>query len=246
MTYSPRFLAAGTLSLWLAGHSAALADVKMPAIFGDHMVLQQDLPVPVWGTADPGEPVNVTVGDHTAKAAAGTDGKWEVKLKPLAASAQAVTMTVAGKNTLTFHDVLIGEVWVCSGQSNMEFGLGSASNSATELPKANDPQMRLFRVAKRPAHTPVADLTGQWQVCTPVTAASFTAVGYFFGKELRAKLNRPVGLIGTYWGGTPAEAWTSLDGLGKDPVLAHYVEQWKRHCHAGAAKKLAPVDRGSC
>jgi sialate O-acetylesterase len=228
MNSFPRFLPAGALALSLALDSAALADVKVPAIFGDHMVLQDQLPIPVWGTADPGEAVTVTLGGASAKAAAGTDGKWEVKLPPMPASAQAVTMTVAGKNTLNFADVLIGEVWVCSGQSNMEFALAAAHNKATELPKANDPQMRLFLVAKKDAHLPMADVVGKWALCTPESAAGFSAVGYFFGRELRAKLNEPVGLIGTYWGGTPAEAWTSLDGLGKDPALTHYLSRWKQ------------------
>jgi len=228
MTYSPRFIPAGALALWLAIHSAALADVKLPAIFGDHMVLQDQLPIPVWGTADPGEAVTVTLGAQSAKTTAGTDGKWEVKLPPMPASAQAVTMTVAGKNTLNFQDVLIGEVWVCSGQSNMEFALNGAHNSTTEIPKANDPQIRIFFVNKKDAHLPVADVVGKWALCTPQSAAPFSAIGYFFAKELRAKYNQPVGLIGTYWGGTPAEAWTSVDGLGKDPALAHYVTQWKQ------------------
>ena len=227
MTHTPRFIVAGALSFWLAGHSMALADVKMPAIFGDHMVLQQDMPLPVWGIADRGEAVTVTVAGKSATAKAGDDGKWSVKLPAIPASTEPVTMTVAGKNKITFTDVLVGEVWVCSGQSNMEFSLNAAHNSATELPKANDPQIRLFRVVKKTAHTPAPDVSGTWAVCSSTTSAGFSAVGYFFGKDLREKLNRPVGLIGTYWGGTPAEAWTSLEGLGKDPVLAHYVARWK-------------------
>ena len=227
MKHFPRFLCAGALALSLASHSA-LADVKMPAIFGDHMVLEDQLPVPVWGTADPGEAVTVTLGGESTKATAGSDGKWEVKLPAMPPSPNPVTMTVTGKNTLTFQDVLIGEVWVCSGQSNMEFALAGAHNARTELPKANDPQLRLFLVAKKDAHLPVADVVGKWELCTPTTVARFSAVGYFFGKDLRAKLNRPVGLIGTYWGGTQAEAWTSIEGLGKEPTLTHYVDRWKQ------------------
>jgi sialate O-acetylesterase len=228
MTYSPRSLSACALALWLGCHSAALADIKIPAIFGDHMVLQDQLPVPVWGTADPGEAVTVTVGAQSGQTTTGTDGKWEVKLPPMPASSQPVTMTVTGKNTVKFEDVLIGEVWICSGQSNMEFALANAHNKATELPNANDPQIRIFLVTRKETHLPVTDVAGKWEVCTPQTIAKFSAVGYFFGKELRAKLNEPVGLIGTYWGGTPAEAWTSLDGLGKEPSLAHLVDTWKR------------------
>lgn len=228
MRYTPRFLTAGTLALALAGHSAALADVKLPAIFGDHMVLQQDLPVPVWGTADPGEGVTVTIDGQAERATAGTDGKWQVKLPPMPPSAQGMEMTVAGKNMVKFEDVLIGEVWFCSGQSNMEFDMSRAHNAATELPKANDPGIRLFKIRQAVAHQPAADVEAKWVVCTPETVRTFSAVGYFFAKELREKLNRPFGLIGSYWGGTPAQAWTSQEGLSKDQVLGHYVDQWKQ------------------
>lgn len=237
---------AGTLCLWLAGHSAALADVKLPAIFGDHMVLQQDLPVPVWGTAGPGEAVTVTLGAQSAKATAGADGKWSVKLAALSAGAPAGTMTVAGKNTVTFNDVLIGEVWVCSGQSNMQFALYGAHNAQTEVPKANDPQMRLFKVGTVTAHTPAPVVHGQWVLCAPETARNFSAVGYFFGKELRGKLNRPVGLIETDWGGTPAQAWTSLDGLKQDAVLAHYVAEWNKvDANYQKAVAAAPAEKAA-
>ena len=228
MTLTPRFLLPAALSLGLAAPSAALADVKMPAIFGDHMVLQQNLPVPVWGAADPGEAVTVTFGSASASATAGPDGKWSVKLPALSPDAQPGALKVAGKNTVVFNDVLVGEVWVCSGQSNMEFPFAEAHNVATELPKANDPQMRLFHVKTRTAHLPAPDVVGTWQLCTPATVPSFTAVGYFFGKELRARYNRPVGLIETNVGGTPAQAWTSLEGLKQDAVLSHYVNEWNR------------------
>ncbi len=215
--------ASAVITLW---NWSALADVKMPAIFGDHMVLQQELALPVWGTAEPGEAVTVTLDGHSARATAGADGKWAVKLPRMKPNAEGVTMTVAGKNTVTISDVLIGEVWVCSGQSNMEFGLAGAHNAKTELPKADDPQLRLFKVAKKTAHTPEPDVTGNWERCTPATAASFTAVGYFFGREMREHLKQPFGLIETSWGGTPAQAWTSLEGLKQDPELAHYVTRW--------------------
>jgi len=212
---------------WAAANSL-WADVKMPAIFGDHMVLQQEATVPVWGTADPGEKVTVTVGTESASATAGADGKWLVKLPALPPGTAALTVTVAGKNKLTFSDVLVGDVWVCSGQSNMEFGFGGAHNAATEGPKANDPQLRLFDVQRKTAMQPESDVVGSWQVCTPDTVKAFTAVGYFFGRELRSSLNRPIGLIESSWGGTPAQAWTSPSGLQKDPVLQKYVDQYNQ------------------
>jgi len=228
------------LSLFLAIATFGLsrADVKMPAIFGDHMVLQQNIKIPVWGWADPGEAVAVALGDNTAKTTADGGGKWRVDLQPVKDTATPFTLTVKGKNTLTFSDVLIGDVWVCSGQSNMEFdlagnmgtykGFGGATNAAAAVPAANDPQLRLFIVAKTIALQPKPDVVGNWQVCTPDTAAQFSAVGYFFGQELRHSLNRPIGLIGTYWGGMPAQAFTSLSGLQKDPPFTNYVSAYQK------------------
>ncbi len=200
------------------------------------MVLQEDKKLPVWGTADPSEAVTVTVGKESAKATADAAGKWRVDLAPLPTNATPVVVTVAGKtNTVTFNDVLIGDVWICSGQSNMEFGLGGgkfgfggAHNAATVLPQANDPQLRLFLVARKTSLDPVDDVVGQWQLCTPETVGKFSAVGYFFGRDLRQELKKPIGLIGTYWGGTPAQAWTSLSGLQKEPTLKNYVDAYDK------------------
>ena len=168
-------LIVGTCPLW--------ADVKMPAIFGDHMVLQQDSTLPVWGTAEAGEKVTVAIGTDTGSAVADNDGKWVVKLAPLPAGTAPQSMTVTGKNTLKFEDVLVGDVWICSGQSNMAFGLNGTHNAATEVPKADDPQMRLFAVGLKVSVTPRSDLSGHWVLCTPDTAKGFTAVGYFFANE---------------------------------------------------------------
>jgi sialate O-acetylesterase len=229
----------------LVSTPALRADVKMPAIFSDHMVLQQDGNIPVWGWADPGEAVAVTLGDDTAKTTADGGGKWSVSLEPVKTTARPQTLTIQGKNTLTINDVLVGDVWVCSGQSNMEFDLGGeykgrksfggASDVATALPAANDPQMRLFLVTHKIALDPQTDVVGKWQVCTPDSAAFFSAVGYFFGRELRHTLNRPIGLIGTYWGGTPAQSWTSLSGLQQDPPFTNYVSHYQQ-IQAGYAK----------
>jgi sialate O-acetylesterase len=226
----------------------ARADVKLPSIFGDHMVLQQEAKVPVWGMAESGEKVTVTVGDHTANTTAGSDGKWRVDLEPFPNGAPATTMTVAGKNTLTFQDVLIGDVWFASGQSNMEAAVAYDYNSKVEVAKATDPQLRLFRVARKTSLQPLFDVTApftwgrkppmhesdgeqpaKWVVCNPHDASDFSAVGYFFGKELRAHLNRPIGLIGDYWAGTLAEAWTSQSGLQKDPPFKTYIDAYQQN-----------------
>jgi sialate O-acetylesterase len=233
----PTALAAALFGAVFAA-SALHADVKLPAIFGDHMVLQEGKTLPVWGTADPNEAVTVTVGAEKGHATADAAGKWRVELKPLAASAQPLTVTVQGKNTVTFTDVLVGEVWICSGQSNMEFGIGNDYRGAETIAQANEPGMRLFMVPRATALDPQTDITqeppdsllGKWQVVTPAVMAGkwgwngFSAVGYYFGKEIHEKTGKPVGLIGTYWGGTPAQAWTSISGLEKDPALHHYVE----------------------
>jgi sialate O-acetylesterase len=222
------------------------ADVKMPAIFGDHMVLQQEMKLPVWGWAAAGEKVTVTVGGETEQTTAGPDGKWRVDLPPFPDGTPAVTMTVKGNNTVTFTDVLIGDVWICSGQSNMEFPLDKATGGLDEARKANDSQLRLFQVARNHAFDPQSDLVGHWALVKPATTSTFSAVGYlksewgvpasapvstfsavgyFFGRELRADLRRPIGLISSNWGGTPAEAWTSLSGLKKEPALEHYADE---------------------
>jgi sialate O-acetylesterase len=204
------------------------ADVKLPAIFGDHMVLQQDMKLPVWGTADPGEAVTVTVGDKTGAATADGGGHWRVDLPALATHRDPTTVTVKGKNTVTFTDVLIGDVWICSGQSNMEFTMRASSEAATDIPKAADPGLRLFLFTKTVASEPSTEVHGHWELCTPESLPEFSAVGYYFGRDLRKALNRPIGLIGTYWGSTPAEAWTSLSGLEKEPALQHYVDAYKK------------------
>ncbi len=220
-----------TAAIFLGLTGMLQADVKLPAIFGDHMVLQQETVLPVWGTADPGEKVTVTVGMESANATADAKGNWSVKLKALPSGSAPVTVTVEGKNKLTFSDVLVGDVWICTGQSNMEFNFSGAHNAADELPKADDPQLRLFSVLHTASIQPATDVDrkqggGEWKLCTPQTIPSFTAVGYFFGRELRSKLQRPVGLIETCWGGTPAEAWTSLPALESTPALADYVTRY--------------------
>jgi sialate O-acetylesterase len=206
----------------------------MPAIFGDHMVLQRDISVPVWGSADPGETVTVTAGGDKETATAGKDGQWSLKLTKLAASATPIEVTVAGKNSITFHDVLVGDVWVCSGQSNMEFGI-KAFMPPDEFEKAGDPQIRLFGVPKWVAPVPEKDigpapaaapLLGTWQVCTPETLtkcgewSGFSAVGFYFGREIHNFTHQPVGLIGSSWGGTRIHSWTSLDTLQTLPAKA--------------------------
>jgi len=213
---------AGLATLWVAG---AQADVTLPHIFGSHMVLQRDHALPVWGWADAGEKVEVKLGDLPAVAATtGADGAWRVDL-PAHAAGGPLALTVNGKNTITLEDVLIGEVWVCSGQSNMEFTVNGAINADQEKAAANYPQIRHVTVPKVAAGAPARDFDGTWQVCTPETVGGFTAVGYFFAREINRGLDVPVGIVNTSWGGTAIEPWTPPVGFAAVPALKGISDQ---------------------
>ena len=203
------------------------ADVKLHGLFTNNMVLQQEMPVPVWGTADAGEQVTVTFGEQKKSATAGNDGKWMVKLDALKAGGP-YEFTVAGKNSITLSNVLVGEVWICSGQSNMEFSLGGAINAKDEIAAANYPKLRHFYVPHKGIDTPQTDVTGTWKECTPATAGSFTAVGYFFARDLQKAINVPIGLIHTSVGGTAAELWTSRRTLEGNPELKPIVDNFPK------------------
>jgi sialate O-acetylesterase len=200
-----------------------MAKPFVSAMFGDEMVLQRGRPVPVWGWTTPGQTVVVTAQGKLATATAGRDGYWKATLDTLTVGAP-FDLTVAGAagQTQTFHDVLAGDVWVCSGQSNMEFGIGNLSNATDEIAAANYPQIRLFKVGHDVALEPHTQPQASWTVCTPDTIKQggwngFSAVGYFFGRDLYQQLHVPIGLVESDWGGTPAEAWTSASALAKMP-----------------------------
>lgn len=196
-----------------------LADVRLPKVFGSHMVLQRRKPVPVWGWADAGEKVTVTLANQTKTTRAGKDGKWRVSLDPMEAGGPYQLVAKGKKNAVTFDDVLAGEVWICSGQSNMEWPLQSAANGKAESKQANYPQIRQLAVSKAMSLTLASDIDGEWTVCSPQTAPNYTAVGYFFAKQLQQELNVPIGLINTSWGGTHSETWTSRESLNRDEEL---------------------------
>jgi sialate O-acetylesterase len=218
IVFSAAFLALG-------GLTAARADVHLAGLFTDHMVLQRGIADPVWGTADPGEAVTVSIADQTKSAKAGADGTWKVLLSPMAANGNALTMTVKGNNSVTLSDVKVGEVWICSGQSNMQFGMGNLLNPATEIAAANFPDIRLYTVPMLTSPMPATTVAGHWDQCSPDTIAKqgtwagFTAVGYFFGRDLYQKLNVPIGLIETSWGGTNGESWIAKADLDADPDM---------------------------
>lgn len=192
----------------------AFANIHLPKIFGDNMVLQRNKQIPVWGWGDAGEQVTIQFNKEEPKTVkADATGKWMLMLDPEKAGGP-YTLTVKGNNTVTFNNVLVGEVWICSGQSNMEFAMRSAINSDKEIADANYPQIRHIKVPNTISITPKDDITGgEWKVCSPGTVGDFTAVGYFFARELYNQLHVPIGLINTTWGGTHSETWTSREAF---------------------------------
>ncbi len=221
-----------SMALVLAA-SLAFADVKLPALFTDNLVLQRDIKAGVWGTAEPGEEVTVSINGQKATAKADADGRWAVKLEPMKAGGP-FELTIAGKNTLTLKNVLIGEVWICSGQSNMGVSVGGSNHPKEEIAAADFPNVRLFTVPNTVAEKPLADTRGAWSVCSPATVGGFSAIAYFFGRDLNKKLNVPIGLIHTSWGGTPCQSWASREALAAVPELTHYVDELDKTV-AGAA-----------
>ena len=216
----------------LCRSSTAHAAVTPNPLFAEHAVLQQGTKVPVWGTAAPGEAVTVEIAKQSVSVTAGADGRWLAQLAPLKAGGP-FTLTISGTNKIVLGDILVGEVWVAGGQSNMERQLGlrvgqqPIDNWEKEVAAADHPQIRHFGVAQEKSLTPLATVKGQWSVCTPEAVKEFTAVGYFFGRDLEKARHVPVGIIHASWGGTPAEAWTSEAGLRPLPDFADTSEQLK-------------------
>ncbi|MBI1353668.1 MAG: sialate O-acetylesterase [Acidobacteria bacterium] len=215
----------------------AAADVRLPSLIGDHMLVQRDQPIRLWGWAEPGEQVSAAMAGHSSQAVTGPDGRWRVDLMPLPAGGPH-KLEIQGKNKITVDDVLVGEVWVGSGQSNMGFQVRNAIHADKEIASATDGQIRLFQVKLETAFTPKDDVTGEWMVCSPKTIPTFTAVGYFFARHLRQKLNIPVGVIQSAWGGTPAEAWTPRETLDNDDELHAFLERWNRQMEAYPRTKV--------
>ena len=253
------------VALLVAG-AVTHAAVKPHNLFTDNAVLQQGVPVPVWGTANDGEKVTVTFSGQKVETVA-KGGQWKVTLRALKASATPQTMTITGENTVEIKNLLVGEVWVCGGQSNMQFGLNGTADAAKHIAAANDPQLRLFTVPRGGKAEPQRDVAGNWVECTSAPAAGFSAVGYFFGRDLRQAEKVPVGLINSNVGGTPAEKWISRQALEANPQLRELItgqqkavadypaalerykqnepkllEEWKAACEKAkaAGKKLPP------
>jgi sialate O-acetylesterase len=210
----------------LAGVSSA--NVRLPAVISDNMVLQAGSRVSLWGWADPNEEIGVTRSWRQADLTVQADdrGRWVFQIDAPDIGGP-YEMTFKGKNTVAVKNILVGEVWICSGQSNMEMAVRSAASAEQEAAAANYPQIRLFTVEKKVAEKPLDDCRGKWVACSPETVGNFSAVGYFFGREIHKEIKQPVGLIHTSWGGTAAEAWTSPWALQENPNLEPIVMRYK-------------------
>jgi sialate O-acetylesterase len=216
-----------SLFLFVSG-TTVQAGIKLPAMIGNHMVLQRDIENPIWGWADPGADVTVAMEGQILQAKADKNGKWIVKLAPMAGSHYAMRMTIQSKGEeVVLSNIVVGEVWVCSGQSNMQFAVAQAYDADLEVATANYPNIRLISVPQTGTQEVQEDFKGQWDICTPETIGQFSAVGYYFGRQLHQTLGVPIGLIDNSWGGSAAEAWVARDVLEADPRFAAYIEQWK-------------------
>ena len=204
-------------------------------LFGDHAVLQRDKAAPIWGSAGAGEPIAVSFHGQTARTTAGADGRWMVRIGPFPASSEPADLVVAGKATVTLHDVVVGEVWICSGQSNMEFivndggGTYQVNNADAEVAAANYPLIRQIAIERTTAQSPSRDVKNSgWQMAVPATVSKFTAVGYFFARDIHLALGVPVGIINSAWGGTPVESWMSDEARKSTRYDAVVSERWAK------------------
>ncbi len=229
-----RLAVAGSALLTLA--ASAYADVGLPALISDHMVLQAGEPVRIWGWAQPDEQVTVEAGGQKLATHADKDGQWSVEMAPFKAGEQ-LTLKVTGHNQMVIRDVLAGEVWLGSGQSNMRLPVNRANHLAEEESAANHPEIRMFTVVTNFSPTPLEDCRGQWQVCSPKTVVDFSAILYFFGRDLQEQLRVPVGLIHSSWGGTPIQPWISLRTLKDYPGYPAILERKKKEAATWPARK---------
>lgn len=212
------------------------ATISLPNIFTDNMVIQRDKPLKIWGWADKGETVTISFNGQKSKTKAGADGSWNISIAAMSFGGP-FEMNISGKNTILFKNILIGDVFVCSGQSNMEWPLKITNEAKKEIAESNHPAIRLFTVEKEMAYQPLKNVKGKWLECDPENSADFSAVAYFFGRKLNKDLNIPIGLINTSWGGTNIETWISWDKMGKkDPYLHADIAQMERD-RAGMKEK---------
>jgi len=204
------------------------AEIRTPAIIGNNMVLQQNQKNSIWGWDNPGQSIEVLILGQSYKGKADKNGYWKIALNPMKASFSPVSMTIKGSSVLKYTNILVGEVWVCSGQSNMGWSVGQSDDKDLESMSANHPNLRLISVPQVGTQEPQKDFKGQWDETTPETAINFSAVGYFFGRRLHQILDVPVGLIDNAWGGSACEAWIPRDRLNKLALAKPYMDQWEK------------------
>jgi sialate O-acetylesterase len=224
-----------------AVNASAFGAAKPMSLFTEGMILQRETAVPVWGSASPGEQVSVEFCGQKKSASADSNGNWVVKLDPMPASASPATMIVsAGGSSTNISNVLVGDVFLAGGQSNMDYPLSAAHNAAEVLPQATDSQLRFFKVAKKTAAEPQSDVAGQWKESNPTNAKDFSAVAYFFAHEIRKSAGVPIGVISAAWGGTPIQTWMSLDSIKQAPALTNAVAAWDKALQDYAKVKANP------
>jgi sialate O-acetylesterase len=247
--FSPTHPASFVLTLCLPV-VAMFADVQVASPFGDHMVLQCEMRLPVWGTATPGEVVTVEFGEQKKQTTTSDDGRWHLQLDPVAASTRPGVLTIGGSSMahpIRYEDVLVGEVWICGGEGNMERQLGLRDGQQPihhwekEVASADYPTIRQLHVKQRAASSPQSHADAKWMICSPETVSDFTAVGYFFSRDVQKRIGVPIGIILSSWSATPAEAWTSVQGLAAFPEFSSGQEKTA----TGSAADSAPSDRNS-
>jgi len=226
--------------------AASAADLVLAPVFGDHAVLQRGKPVPVWGSASPSDSITVTFHGASAKTTAGANGRWKLTIGPFDASAEPADLVVAGQNTITLHDIVVGDVWLCSGQSNMEFTVDDGGGAYrvdrfnTEVAAAHFPMIRQLKVERTVAMAPAESVkTSGWVAASPNTVNSFTAVGYFFARDIHQALGVPIGIIDSPWGGTPIESWMSDGARNSTSIAAVLGERWKREMSEWPPERVA-------
>lgn len=231
--------------LFLFPGFSSMAEVKLPSVLTSNMVFQRDHAITVWGWAAKGEKVIVTFNKLVKKTKPEASGQWKVVFPAMQAGGGPLQLKVQGKNTITLDNILIGDVWICSGQSNMEMALSRVNNAEQEIAKADYPSIRLLHFPKNFQKEPASDVANaSWSVCSPQSIPKFSAVGYFFGRYINKEINVPIGLINTSWGGTNAEAWTSMDYLVKIPKYQYFpaelAERLKKTDSLSIAKLKGP------
>lgn len=211
----------------LLAPAALFAAVTPAPLFQNNAILQRDKPVPVWGTAAAGEKVTVTFAGQTKSVTAAADGRWSVTLDPLPASAEPASLAIAGENTITLSNILVGEVWIASGQSNMEWSINNTYDKTIDVAGSANPLIREIKIARTVADAPATTATGSWLAASPATTGNFSAVAYHFARDIHSLVGVPVGIINSSWGGTRAEAWTDPDTLSAAP-FAYIGEAWQK------------------